>query len=360
MSKAAFGFALIVSLSLYLASGERLVALPNSERTYADPLDSDIASAPRIQRLTDQSRTDNRKLVRFRGRLAPTGQDDGSRWLEASYRSVELDLRSMTLQVRGFLAGTRFLTERHFLRSMGGWSTEIADCEAQWSDGSQVCYNLFNVDSDNRLIYRTKYLELLRGAFGTLYSKVFYEYRPDVVMRDGAEPVRLPNQLDTFVRDYCCLRYVPADTRVTYETIGQLPLSAISVVRIFRKGDSWLNVSGNYSSDGHLYEITVDNNSKFGDNSQAAGFGIPEEFPIDRYLLRPEDPFGTTSLTADVSLVVLHYDESYVVRRDAYSTGKPRASTFLVFPQTDEDRQLREIDRTRDFAELFYTRTPRQ
>src|SRR5215475_6782266 len=83
-----------------------------------------------------------------------------------------------------------------------------------------------------------------------------------------------------------------------------------------------------------------------GTTAKAAGFGIPEEFPLDSYLRRPEDPFGTTSLTAEVSLVLLHYDESYVVRRDVYATGKSRASTFLVFPQTDEDRQLREIDRT--------------
>jgi hypothetical protein len=352
-SKLVFGVPIVICLGC--GQGPEMTSL-GSHRTFASHRESDILPPPTAddRQLLEQSTRLNPKLVRVTRHLGQAGQDDGDHYNSAAYRSAELDLNSMTMRVRDYL-GRALVTSRHFVRSRMAQGNEIADCESSASGNPQVCYNLFVVDIDGHLKYRTKYLALFTGPFGTVYSKAFYEYRPDVKLPDRDQPVRLPNQLETFVRDYD-LPYVPSDVRETFLENGQLPLSAISVVRIFRNGNKWVNVSGNYSSDGHLYEITVDNVSRIGDNARAGEFGIPEAFPITSYLSTAENPFGTASLPVEVGLVILHYDESYVVRRDVYKPGERRTSVFLVFPQTNEDRLLREIDRTRDFAEMFYTR----
>jgi hypothetical protein len=116
---------------------------------------------------------------------------------------------------------------------------------------------------------------------------------------------------------------VPAQERAGSDTTDK-PRSAISIVRVFQSNGKLRAVAANDSRDGHRYQIADE---------------------------------GSTTIGEDV--VILHYDESYEVRRDVLLPGRPVMSTFLVFPETHEDLALRSIDRTREFAEVEYTRSPR-
>jgi hypothetical protein len=132
-------------------------------------------------------------------------------------------------------------------------------------------------------------------------------------------------------------------------------------VRVFQSKGKVLVVTANYSKDGHRYQITADDGRTTvgGGNQQAVEFGLPDDFPIAAYLKMPANPFLPAGAQVQEDFVIIHYDESYEVRRDILFPGRQVISTFLVFPQTNEDLALRSVDRTREFAELEFTRSPR-
>jgi hypothetical protein len=277
-----------------------------------------------------------------------------------SYARAHLDPKGPTMTVSGYFAMDE-ASRRHFFRFKTQFGNEISDCDARVRNSPQACYNLFNVDHAGKVLGRTKYLEIMRAPFGTIYSHVHYEYRPDVKMADRETPVRFPNVVTTFVHRNSDLRYVPAQERAGFAPTDK-PLSAISTVRVFQSNGKTFAVSANYSKDGHRYQITADDGSTLigsGGNNQAVEFGIPDNFPIADYLRMPTNPFLATAADVRQDVVILHYDESYEVRRDVLFPGRPVISTFLVFPQTHEDVMLRSIDGTRDFAEIDHTRGPR-
>ncbi len=158
-----------------------------------------------------------------------------------------------------------------------------------------------------------------------------------------------------------------------------MPLSAVSLVRIFRAQPEFLIASANYSTDGHLYELHVNGakggkwvhsnelsrpySGKFGiatmigdDKKTRDYFGILGRFPVSDYLAERAQPFADVKLDGVLDVVNLHYHESRVVRQDAYAPGKERRTSFLSFPQTKEDEALRNIDHGRGFADIDHTR----
>lgn len=274
-----------------------------------------------------------------------------------SYARANLDPKGPTLTVSGYFAMDE-ASRRHFFRFSTQNGNEISDCDAGAPNRPQACYNIFSVDHTGKVLYRTKYLEIMRAPFGTIFSHVHYEYRPDTTLW------REPNTLETFVLRNSDRRYVPAQEKAGFDTTDT-PLSAISAVRVFQSNGKVFVITANYSQDGHRYQITADDgSSSIGTvanvgNKQAADFGLPDEFPIAAYLKMPANPFLPAVAEVQQDIVLLHFDESYEVRRDTLAPGRPVMSTFLVFPQTNEDLALRSLDRTRDFAELRFTRTPR-
>jgi hypothetical protein len=286
------------------------------------------------------------------------------------YRTAQLDTQSLRLRVSGAL-GLNEPDFRHFFRFTDARGHHlIADCEPRHGEEPQTCYNLFEVGGDNKLEYRTKYLRLLKGPYGTVYAEVQYFY--------DARYAKQKNSLDTrlYLND---LRQVPPAVSGQFPGLSEGVPSAISVVRVFKAAPEFLVASANYSSDGHLYELHVYGakggnwvhsnelvapySGKFnpattiGDDKETREyFGLPGTFPVAAYLSSRAKPFARVLLESVLDVVNLHFDESRIVRQDTFVPGsKPRAS-YLTFPSTKEDEALGKIDHTRGFADIEYTR----
>lgn len=293
----------------------------------------------------------------------------GGYWtVSGHYRTVELDPVSLELRVSGGL-GSKSPGYRTFVRftDTSGRHT-VSDCEPYRRDEAQVCYNQFLLDANHRLIYRTKHLRLLSGPYGTVYGIVRHYYAE----RYGKNSL----QTRSWLKD---LRQVPPVVSRQVEGIEKMPLSAVSVVRIFRAEPEFLIASSNYSSDGHLYALHVYGakdgewvhsselprryrrefilDTRIGDDKKTREyFGILGSFPVAAYLAENSEPFAEAELHSVLDVVNLHYDESRVVRQAAYVPGKEGTISFLTFPQTKEDEALRVRDRRRGFADIAHTR----
>jgi hypothetical protein len=290
------------------------------------------------------------------------------------YRSAQLDAQSLRLEVSGAL-GLQQPEFRHFFRFTDARGRHgISDCEPHHGEEAQTCYNLFEVGADNKLLYRTKYLRLLRGPYGTVYAKVMYFYDAMYAKQD--------NTLDTLLY-FNELRQVAPIISDRPPGINDVALSAISVVRIFRAAPEFLVASANYSSDGHLYELHV-NGAKGGnwvhsnelaspyagrfnpattigdDEKTREYFGLPRTFPVAAYLSSQARPFASVRVESALDVVNLHFDDSRVVRQDTFGTGGKPSALYLTFPSTREDDALRAIDRARGFADIEYTRDHRK
>src|SRR5258708_20754995 len=281
------------------------------------------------------------------------------------YRIAELDPKSRKLRVSDSLGLNAPEYRAFFGFTVGFGRQEISDCEPD----QHICYNLFSVEADDHLSYRTKYLRLLSGPYATVYGKVEYFYAERYSKhKNSFETTSYANSL----------RQVLPVVYDRGEGVEQTPLSAISLVRILRAQPEFLIASANYSSDGHLYALSVNGAKdgswvgsnqlriyagKFGtdtmigdDRKTREYFGIPATFPVSDYLAGKAVPFTDLKLDAVLDAVNLHYDESRVVRQDIYAPGKERITSFLRYPQTKEDDALRDIDRERGFADIEYTR----
>lgn len=293
----------------------------------------------------------------------------GSYWgTSGYYRSAQLDSKSLKLRVSDRVGLTQPGYRSFFRFTDGRGRHEISDCEPHHNNEPHVCYNLFQVEADDHLSYRTKFLRLLSGPYGNVYGVVTYYY----------EGQYSKNSLDTmpWMND---LPQILPEVLDHVEGIEKLPLSAISLVRIFRAPPEFLIASANYSSDGHLYELHVNgakggtwvhSNELIGPHSGKVGiatmigddkktrefFGFPEKFPVSDYLGGKAQPFSDVKLDGVLDAVNLHYDESRVVRQDVYVATKGRTTSFLNFPQSKEDEALRAIDHERGFADIDYTR----
>jgi hypothetical protein len=232
--------------------------------------------------------------------------------------------------------------------------------------GAKVSYDSFMVGFDS-LITRTKYQVLLSGPFGTVYAHTTYFYGPEykgqstefmtVLYMNGAgsEPFQL----------------IPA-----LPTTDNLPLSAISVVRIFQAPPEFLVVSANYAPDGYLESLHV-NGAKHGDwvhsNEVAAlyprlevatmigdrpqtreHFGLPSQFPIQRYPGSSDKIFAKGETKSMLDVVNLHYDRNRWVRQDSFLPDGSHSTRFLTYAVTEEEKILEPIDKTRTFGLFPY------
>lgn len=300
--------------------------------------------------------------------LLATGCRGGYRTAIGHYRTVELDLTSLELRVSGSL-GSRSPGHRAFRRLSDAYGRHhISDCEPYRRDEAQVCYNVFFLDTNHRLVYRSKQLRLLSGPYGTVYGLVRYYYAE----RYGKNSLETRSWFNG-------IRQVLPVVSDRVDDIEKMPLSAVSVVRVFRAEPEFLIASSNYSSDGHLYALHVYgakdgecvhsselprrydkefiHDTRIGDDKKTREyFGIPGRFPIAAFLDESSAPFAQVELDSVLDVVNLHYDESRVVRQVAYGPHQGRTTSFLTFPQTKEDEALRSRDRERGFADIAHTR----
>jgi hypothetical protein len=166
------------------------------------------------------------------------------------YGRVQVDIGTLTLSLDDPLPLLPRPARRHFVRFTDGWGRhEVSDCEDPESRPVQVCYNLFNLDPDYRLLWRTKHQRLLAGEFGTVYGFITYWYGPQY----GDHPHRLMTYL--YVDDL--RQELPREGPPPDPPPSASSLSAVSVVRVLRAPPGALVASANYARDGHLYALHV-------------------------------------------------------------------------------------------------------
>jgi len=282
------------------------------------------------------------------------------------YRGAELDSKSLKLRVSDYVGLSPPAYRAFFRFTDGRGRHQISDCEPEQQGQPQVCYNFFTVDADDRLAYRTKYLRLLSGPYGSVDGIVTYFY--------AAQYSRQKNTLETRP-GFESSTQIPPVVSNHIDGLEKMLIAAVSLVRIFRAPPQFLIVSANYSSEGHLYELHVygtkdgsvlDSHglaylysgefaiaTTIGDDQRTRTyFGLPERFPLSDYMGGRAQAFASSKLDPLVDVVNLHYDESRVVRQDSYVPGEPRATVFLTFPPAKEDEALRPVDRQRGFADI--------
>ncbi len=88
------------------------------------------------------------------------------------YRIAELDPKSLKLRVSDAV-GLHAPGYRAFFRFTDGWGRhEISDCEPHHDDEPHVCYNLFNVEADDHLAYRTNIFVFLAGLMESFMASL--------------------------------------------------------------------------------------------------------------------------------------------------------------------------------------------
>jgi len=266
----------------------------------------------------------------------------------AFWQTMEIDPETLVVRFSGPRAMEDVLDAPIFFR-FRTQSAYSVDHYAGWrEDPQRVRYNAFAVDFDGRLRSRTKYQELLRERFGTVYGVTTYYYR------DGERTKRV---FDTTAYASAMEHEPPTILRAP-PPLGGLRLDGASVVRVFRAPPEFLIVSANYDADGTIRVLHV-NGAKAGDwvhpneigdpfrkwglvdgPDTRAHYGLPGTFSVSRYEQDGATGFGETALEPELDVVHLHYDRNSLVRQDRFRPDGTRERRFLGFQITEQDRVL--------------------
>lgn len=287
------------------------------------------------------------------------------------YRQMEIETTTLTVKLSDPFPGLYFgASGDYFFQfvSSDGRSTLDHD-ETSGEEPETIRYSAFFLDAQNHIQTRTKYQELLRGPFGTVYAKTTYFYA-DEYREKWTDFETAPYMND--------LRHEPARTIVETHVEATRQLSAVSVIRIVRAPPEYLIASANYAPDGHLESLSV-NGSKRGDwvhtnyipnpgNAFQVGrmigdrpatrelFGLPAVFPVAEYLKVRVSPFGPSDFPRIMDAVNFHYERNRWVVQDVFDAEIQATRRVLAYKVTREDQVLDPIDRQRLFGQFPYTR----
>src|ERR1035438_2208358 len=271
-----------------------------------------------------------------------------------NFRTIEINPTSLTVKLDGLLP---FLSSQEHDFYQRVWiNSGISSIDHLGPTGSNIRYNGFLLDSDGRLITRSKSQVLMHGPYGTVFAQSTYYY--------GQQYNHQPT--DFHVELYFNEgSYEPAQQVEMVNDSGEL--SAISVVRVIRAPPEFLVACATYDATGRLLVLSV-NGSKNGNwvhSTEVAAlypaldfgtiyedrpktreyFGLEEIFPIADYLKSPENksPQGASPTYSDV--VTLHYQKNRYVRQDIFQVDGTHTTGFFKYAITPEDRQLEAVDR---------------
>jgi len=279
----------------------------------------------------------------------------------ANYRTMHIDPKTLKVQLEGNLPSLSNPTTDYFFRfgiSGGRYTVD------HFGPGQKIRYDAFFVNADDSIVTRTKYQVLLSGPFGTVYAETTYYY--------ASEYTGQSTQFFT----------VPYSNKVGHEPFqiaSSLPstprtLSAISIVRVFSAAPEFLIVSANYAPDGHLEALHVNGSengdwvhsntvhslypeldvaTSIGDRPRTREiFGLPERFPVERYIHTGSPPFEKTNFARFSDVVNMHYDRNRWVQQDAFLADGAHQIRFLTYKITDADEELASIDNSRAFGQV--------
>jgi hypothetical protein len=242
--------------------------------------------------------------------------------------------------------------DHDFYQIFRGNSTSVAHLGPE---GSSISYNAFEIDRDGKLITRSKTQVLSQGPYGTIFAQSTYYYGPQY----NHQPTDFHVELYFNEGSHEPAKRVAAIT-------GLNTLSAISLVRVFKAAPGYLVACATYDAAGRLLVISI-NGSKGGNwvhSNDVASlypdldvatiyvdrpktrqyFGLPEDFPITKYLKAPYNVGQRTGLESFTDIVSLHYQRNRYLLQDVFKPDGTRESNFLTYTITSEDRQLEAVD----------------
>jgi hypothetical protein len=267
---------------------------------------------------------------------------------------MEIDPQTLAVTLAGPQTAEEVLDAPHFHRFHAQTADSIDHYDGWRQHPRRVRYDAFTVDPAGRLRSRTKYQELLRGTFGTVYGETTYYYggQTRVVFHTAA----YGNEIE----------HEPPEIVAADPAQEQHRLIGVSVVRIFRAPPEFLVVSANYDPHGTLRSLHVNGArngdwvhpsligepyrgwgvaTTFGDaRATRAHYGIPEAFPVSDFEAAGMTGFGETALARELDVVHFHYDANSWVRQDLLPPAGLRGRRFLRFRVTEQDRMLASRD----------------
>jgi hypothetical protein len=215
---------------------------------------------------------------------------------------------------------------------------------------------LYLESGPNRILDRTvKTEELLKGAFGTLYSTktCFYESP----LTRGYSSVSVGAGYNDIATE------IPIELPKDPETLP--PLTSISVVRIFRDLPEYIVVVANYEVDGKMGGLQV-SGAKGGNGDPLfhggsyvvpyptgepsrliKKYGLPDLVDIQEYLRSSRLLLPPVAFQQEITIVDLHYGYDKLIRQDLLKDGVLTSSRFLQPSVTPEENILDPLCETR-------------
>lgn len=218
-------------------------------------------------------------------------------------------------------------------------------------DHRRVRYSHVEADDQHYIYKFEKNQELLRGAFGTVYTEKTCYFHPRSTEHNYLWVNLYANGFEHEPPQVW--EKPPSDN-------GKL--THVSLIRVFQRPPGYVVVSAVYSAVGKLRHLWI-NGSKDGDwvhpsqfpefsdgfliysgnqkqRSVLARFGFPDAVDVASYLKDAKPPFAPSQPDLQLSAVDLHYDYGRWVRQDQFVAGGPHTTRYLTYVQTYEDSVL--------------------
>jgi hypothetical protein len=263
------------------------------------------------------------------------------------FQTINIDTQTMTAELSGPFPGWSPPQAQYYTTFRSQVDLGIDHYDGTKNMPYKVRYNAFSADFEKHLRGRSKLQELLSGPYGTVYAETKYVYGKtkgsffEVMLyanKAEHEPAQIVDEL-------------PKPTP---------PLSAISLVRIFRAHPEYAVVTAVYDPQGKQQRASIFL-SKGGDWFQDTdplrqetlaaikNHGLPKRFPIPEYLKRQELEWQNVGKANPENVINFHYDYNRWVRQDAYDAAGKRTTRYLTYVVTPEDKMLEAIDRELPF-----------
>jgi hypothetical protein len=227
-----------------------------------------------------------------------------------------------------------------------------------------IRYTYLEVGANHKLAGFVKTREILKGAFGEVFSTKACKFNLPL------EP--WPNRFD--VQSYSKDQGFEPPAVHPEKPAGAVgTLLYLSVIRVFAAAPEYVVISAVYSSDGQLRSVYI-NGSKGGDwihTNYLTGFekdalsrgkarapetlrhyGLPDRIDISRYQRDFDLPLNKTALESVTDAVNLHFNFGEWARQDEFDPAGSHQTRYLTYVKTDEDRLLEPICNQR-FEEQF-------
>jgi hypothetical protein len=221
----------------------------------------------------------------------------------------------------------------------------------------RIRYNHLEMGADRILAKTTNAREVLRGPFGTVYSRKDCYYNLPIENYYNSVEVRLyANEME----------HEPATVSNERPFAATGTLTYVNVIRVLRGGPEYLVLSALYSATGHLKRASVDG-ARAGDWVHSAyveearrdtvfirasgptqaevavmtRYGLPEAISVENALqhrLVGLEPPANASVERDV--ITLFYDHDRWMVQDEYLTSGAHHTRYLTYSETTEGSVL--------------------